>query len=238
MISTPPSTPRALWILARMGARRWANRLLAFLRRRKKRDGAARRGATPRKGRASIVLVLVAVAFFFSALSMAARLVANLATAIQQGAAESGPIQVSLSTYFLLELRHEPAPPTAPGPEGERLLAEYHRRREAHVREVLLGEARKQAKDRKQDPESLADAWMAVYRERGIGGFQRTRDRPVFWPTRAMWPRGVRGAAMARGIGTTERQASTSKRRPQRTPNTARMPRGVPTVREIASGLT
>ncbi|MFC1805446.1 hypothetical protein ACFL09_00510, partial [Planctomycetota bacterium] len=87
MTSTPPSTPRALWILARMGLRIWVNRLLAFPRRLIKIGGGRQRAATARKGPSAIALAFVAAAFFLVALTIAGRLVTNLAVTIGQGPA-------------------------------------------------------------------------------------------------------------------------------------------------------
>ncbi len=57
MTPSPPGTARAVWIIARLGLRRWINRLSGQFFPGKKKKGEARRLATPRKRGRSVLLI-------------------------------------------------------------------------------------------------------------------------------------------------------------------------------------
>lgn len=202
----PIGSTRATFILAKLGFRRWMNRLGAVMARRRRRGGKIEtRRATPRKSRRSpVVLILVGVLFAVQSFGIAMQFVGRLSHSLkgavaadrtESSAGEPGGSRVVADEWLWSMVRRA----------GDKLdLARSERERERVFREF---ESELEARERlvRRSPsethEPERDKIVEVFRRRGAEGFQPTEDDEILMVFSESWPEGEAGAAMVRAIG-------------------------------------
>jgi ABC-2 type transport system permease protein len=192
--SEEPGTLRVMYLLARLAARRWVNRMgghFAVIFRRG--ESASQRQGTARKGHFSHVLMLfVAVLFLFNSLNLATQFLRRLS-----GAAEARHAQIQdripVADYTYMELQR--AEETLAGLDPTLIKTIRTAYEQKALRKILRQEAQLQllseglVKSDESEVDVRVSRFAQVFREKGVEGFTVSRSRnmiPV--PSEDDWP--------------------------------------------------
>jgi len=175
---TPPSTARVVYLIARLSALRFTNRIAALRSRRPKpgqRSATARKPATGR-----LLLAFLGVIFVFQSVTATTRLVLQAAQFAERSDAAD---QVLIDEASLWRLRHAESP--------EELAEEMNALVE---REVSTLEQEPQREAREQQ-------LRQAFREHGLDGFRQS-ELPMIalWPDSELWYSGSDPLAMLRPL--------------------------------------
>jgi hypothetical protein len=183
--AVPPSAARVVWLVTRLAARRFSNRVFSRWRR---SQPAKNRAGTARKGQAGRVLIaFFSTLFLFNSVNFTTSIVRNAATRAERRA---DPDQTLVDGNVLdfvdwAEAEHESADASA--------------RRE--LRDVFLSYARREGIRDEAARETRADSLMRIFDEKGAAGFRRSAVPYGFFPSRALWYDRVSELDMVRPLG-------------------------------------
>lgn len=165
METRPPGDLRMVWILVRMGARRWRHRLAHALRRRsRKPPPQGPRSATPRKGGAGWILqVGIAAIFMVQSGFLSLQFLGRLASRVAERVAGDDRMTVDSVLYMLILRAADGLPPNAAPPAREAAAD--------RLAELLAEPPFSPMREERTSGESHARI-LERFREHGLAGFQ------------------------------------------------------------------